>query len=1463
MTINYTEKKRPRASFTRRADTLDMPYLLQMQTELYRKFLQQHIPHDKRERIGLQKSFLDLFPVECSNGLVEMTFHGYSLEEPEFTVRECKERNLSYAAKIKVNLRLHIRDREDRARIKEVREEKNVYMGDLPLMTANGSFIINGTERVIVSQLHRAPSVYFTRDNSRQMHNNKINFNARMIPNAGSWLDFEFDSKELLYFRIDKRRKLHVSFLLRALGYTIDDLIKEFYDAEEFTIGPREDENKYQLRSEFLQGVSLPFDIKDTAGKPIIKASQRIKRGDLRRLEKENITEQIVPDEFIIDVRRAWEDVIDTEGGEVIIKTNETVTAEHLVRLRAAGITQLKTIYSNDNDCGMHIANTLQAQEKEYSINTGKKVDDIKRARDVIFRHLRPGDPITPEIVARTFNDTFFNPDRIDLSPIGRMKMNQRLGEHVEVRPTKLAEYTHTPRPAMEWCVLVGRNLKVSRGRLKAVQLRESVPEEQLSDEDVELIIAEIKDDSKRVVAWHLTEKEAKKIAKNLAEAGLVAEVREQFVLSRIDILNTVKMLIRLVNRKGNVDDIDSLGNRRIRMVGEFIQSEYESGLRRFHKAVTDRMALAESENMKPSDLVNAKTISQGVREFINTNQLSQFMDQNNPLAEITHKRRVSALGVGGLQRDRAGFEVRDVHPTHYGRLCPIETPEGPNIGLINSMALYSRINEYGFLTTPYRVVEDGKVTDKISWLSAVEEGDANIAQANSEIKPNGNFVQELVSCRRAGEFLFLRPDEIEYMDVAPAQIASVAAALIPFLEHDDSNRALMGSNMQRQAVPSLRPQKPLVGTGLEAKVAADSGHVVRAERGGTIEYVDAARIVVRATGTSTDEFGVDIYNLTKYMRSNQNTNINQRPLVRKGDKVAANDIIADAAATDTGELALGQNVQVAFLPWNGYNFEDSILVSERMVIENRFTTLHIEEHVCKARETRNGAEVITRDIPNQPDSALQHLDESGIVTIGTEVTPGDVLVGKVTPKAEHQPTPEERLLRAIFGSKGDDVKDTSLRMPSGARGTVVDVKVFTADAKSRDKRALAIIANELQAFKKDNEDRLAIYRRDADIEREKVCTNKAVAKAVVGLKAGQKVTKSWWQSASATERDKVALKDKEAQKKLEAITKRIREKKNELDRELKAQTRKLERNDELAHGVNKNIKVYVAIWRELKVGDKMAGRHGNKGVVSRIVPVEDMPYLQDGTPVDLVLNPLGVPSRMNIGQILETHLGLASKALGRQIEEMLTLQRKEAVAKLRAFLPKIYARKGMVRPLDLSKFSDTDLLEAARRLQDGIPFATPIFDGATEADIKEMLKLAKLPETAQVKLFDGRTGEPFSRAVTVGHKYMFKLHHLVDEKMHARSTGSYSLVTQQPLGGKAQGGGQRLGEMEVWALEAYGAAYTLWEMLTVKSDDRVGRNKVYDSICRGDVHLDPAVPESYKVLKSEIRALGINFEEE
>lgn len=1458
MELSFTEHKRPRASFARQADILKPPDLLDTQRKSYAKL----VGRSGGERSGLEKCFAKIFPIRSSNSLITLEYISHRLQLPEFTERECKQRSLSYAAKIMVKLRLNIRSREDRS-IKEGREEE-VFMGDLPLMTPNGSFVINGTERVVVSQLHRAPSVYFMRDNSRSASANKINFLSRIIPNQGCWLDFEFDSKNLLHFRIDKRQKQHVTLLLMSLGYSRDMILKEFYDPESINLGGKPGEARYTLREEQVVDVILPFDICAADGRVLAPREVRIKPAHWERIKAANVTEVGIDDEFIID-RRAWEDFVDEETGEVMLPANKIIDAEDLALLRSTGTAHnIRTIYVNASNCGDHIARTLDAQDAD----SHSKSDSLERAREQIYKKLRPGDPIVTEVVSRTYNDTFFNAARYNLSRVGRMKMNQRLARQVSVRPSERANARKGPkrktRPLMEWCVELSRrpDLRIfpkvdNLAALKGVS--------GLTEEDLVRLHREVRDNNARVVAWHMDEPAAKNLAAALYESSFGARVIEQTVLSREDILNTVKELVNLANGMGSEDDIDSLGNRRVRSVGEGVQGYYEAGLARFERAIVDRLSHAESENLRPADFVNAKTIGLPVRDFFSGNQLSQFMDQNNPLSEITHKRRVSALGIGGLQRDRAGFEVRDVHPTHYGRLCPIETPEGPNIGLINSLALYATTDEYGFIVTPYRKVKDGKVTAETVELSASEERGTVIAQANAALDEDGSFVDELVGCRRSGECVYCEPSQIRYIDVAPSQIASAAAALIPFLEHNDANRALMGSNMQRQALPGIRPEKPLVGTGQERIVAVDSGQVVCAARDGRINLVDASKIVVRASHPAENESGVDIYNMTKFMRSNQNTNINQRPIVKVGDEVRAGDIIADGSATDIGELALGQNLLVAFLPWNGYNFEDAILVSERVVVDDRFTSIHIEEHTLRARETRNGMEHLTRDIPNQSEVATAHLDESGIIQIGTEVAPGDILVGKVTPKQDQQPTPEDRLIRAIFGDKGEEVKDTSLRLPTGGSGTVIDVKVFTEDASARNPRALSIIAQELDAYRQDLNEKLRIYKQDVFDAAKKIAAGcHAVASGPNNLKKGAKVTRTWFNGLKdADDWQSLRLVEDEPQRKLEALKSRIRKLDKSHNEQFSRQRAKLERGDILQGMINEVVKVYVAIKRNLQVGDKMAGRHGNKGVISSIVPVEDMPFLKDGTPVDIVLNPLGVPSRMNIGQVLETHLGLAAKGLGRKIAGILDNERGKAVAELRRELPKIYARRGMAEKLDFSDYSDDEIVATARELTAGVPLATPIFDGAGEKDITDMLDLAGCPANGQMTLFDGLTSEPFASPVTVGQMYMLKLHHLVEEKMHARSTGPYSLVTQQPLGGKAQQGGQRLGEMEVWALEAYGAAHTLWEMLTVKSDDIAGRQKIYESIVAGEVNLDPGVPESFKVLKCEIRALGIEFEEE
>ena len=1474
MKFSYTEKKRPRLSFARRRDKVAAPSLLKTQLESYRRFLHgvQMVDEEGARRPaakapenpdsiavgGLLETFRRCFPITSNNSLVTLDFVECWLEDSEFTERECKERSMSYEAKIKVKLLLKIRSREDRS-LKSPKEEA-VYMGSLPLMTANGSFIINGTERVIVSQLHRAPSVYFMRDSSRTTGSAGLNFQSRVIPYYGCWLDFEFDSKNQLHFRIDKRQKMPVTLLLMAIGYNHERIISEFYDPEVFAFDPETGKASYQLQEVQLRDVSLPFDICNAKGEVIAERDKRIKRGTLKRIADAGIVSQQVEDEFLIG-RRTWETVIDEETGEVLLPVNKVLEENDLGLLRSSGIRKLRTIYINDSHCGDHIARTLTAQD----VDNQSKADGLDQARVQIYKKLRPGDPIAEDAVSRVFNDTFFSHQRYSLSRVGRMKMNQRLGYSRPVRPSERSGHVHRPRPAMEYCVVMSRRPDL-RTLPKLEKLTEALPE--YSPDDLQRMHRELKDGLELVVGWHYeTPAAAEQIIGRLDEAGFGARVIEQQVLSPTDILSTVKELVNLANGVGSEDDIDSLGNRRVRSVGEFVQSNYEAGLKRFERAIRDRLQHAEVDNLNPSDFVNAKTIGLAVRDFFMSNQLSQFMDQNNPLSEVTHKRRVSALGIGGLQRDRAGFEVRDVHPSHYGRLCPIETPEGPNIGLINSFAVYAQTDEYGFIVTPYRRVRAGKVTDEIVQLDVSKEYDAVIAQANAPLNAKGAFVDNLVSCRKGGEFISRRPEDIEYVDIAPAQIASIAAALIPFLEHDDANRALMGSNMQRQAVPCISPEKPLVGTGEETILAAESGQVVRASHAGKVDYVDAARIViVRSERDPAGSGGVDIYNLTKYMRSNQNTTINQRPLVAVGDAVAADDVIADAAATDLGELALGQNLLVAFMPWHGYNFEDSILISERVMVDDRFTSVHIVEHSSKARDTRNGPETISRDVPNQSERALAHLDASGIVQIGTEVAPGDILVGKVSPKAETQTSPEDRLLTAIFGEKGEDVKDTSLRLPDGGAGTVIDVKVFTETPAERDDRALSIIEDLKRKYRKDLDDKLRIYETDAIAEVASTAEGKTLAAAWGDLAKGDKLTRTALKKitgSGSTHWQKIKLNDDAAQQRIEAIKKRIGSLKRSHEKSMKRYAAKIERGDIMPSGVNKTVKIYVAIRRNLQVGDKMAGRHGNKGVVSRIVPVEDMPYMADGTSVDIVLNPLGVPSRMNIGQVLETHLGLAAKGLGDKIKALLAKERAAAAAKLRTELDKLYNRPAAVDRIDFSAYSDDEIIATARRLDTGVPMATPIFDGASEEDIVDMLKRAGMPESGQMTLYEGRTGEPFERPVTVGIMYMLKLHHLVEEKMHSRSTGPYSLVTQQPLGGKAQQGGQRLGEMEVWALEAYGAAHILWEMLTVKSDDVSGRTGMYDSIVSGEFSLDPSLPESFKVLKSEIRSLGIDFSEE
>ena len=1423
MTYSYTEKKRIRKSFAKRANVLDVPFLLATQLESFTDFLQAAVSPGLRRNQGLQAAFTSIFPIVSHSGNARLEFVSYALAEPAFDVKECQQRGLTFASALRAKVRLVILDREAPDTIKEVKEQE-VYMGEIPLMTTTGSFVINGTERVIVSQLHRSPGVFFEHDRGKTHSSGKLLFSARVIPYRGSWLDFEFDPKDILFFRVDRRRKMPVTTLLKAIGLTPEQILREFFDFDTFQLSKKGVE--FQLVPERLRGEVARFDFNDKSGKTIVAKDKRITAKHIRELDVAGIRQIAVPEDFIIG-RVVAQNVIDKETGEILASANDEISDTLLAKLIEAGVEELQTLYINDLDRGGFISQTLRTDE------TVSK----QAARVAIYRMMRPGEPPTEEAVEILFNGLFYSDDRYDLSGVGRMKFNRRVSRKDVTEYKVMVKSVPSKRDA-----IIETIISTAGGSPGAV----------------ELLLSELTY-GMRAVAENLTHEEALALQAQLKSLGVVGEVREQLTLSPRDIVEVIKILVELRNGRGDIDDIDHLGNRRVRSVGELAENQFRAGLVRVERAVKERLSQAESDNLMPHDLINAKPISAAVREFFGSSQLSQFMDQTNPLSEITHKRRVSALGPGGLTRERAGFEVRDVHPTHYGRVCPIETPEGPNIGLINSLALYARTNEYGFLETAYRKVVAGKVTDQIEYLSAIEEGAYIVAQANAALGDDGQLLDELVTCREKGETILAEPHRVHYMDVAPGQIVSVAASLIPFLEHDDANRALMGANMQRQAVPCLRPEKPVVGTGIERTVAVDSGTAVQALRGGKVDYVDASRVVVRVNDDETvpGEVGVDIYNLVKYTRSNQNTNINQRPLVRVGDVIAQGDVVADGASTDKGELALGQNMLIAFMPWNGYNFEDSILISERVVAEDRFTSVHIEELTVVARDTKLGPEEITRDIASLGEAQLSRLDESGIVYIGAEVEAGDVLVGKVTPKGETQLTPEEKLLRAIFGEKASDVKDTSLRVPSGISGTVIDVQVFTREGIERDKRAQSIIDDHLRGYKLDLADQLRIVERDAFARVERLIVGKLANGGPKRLTKGTVITQEYLDGIDPHHWFDIRMADDDVAQQLESLRDGLEQTRKDFDVAFEEKRKKLTQGDELPPGVQKMVKVYVAVKRRLQSGDKMAGRHGNKGVVSRIVPVEDMPYMADGRPVDIVLNPLGVPSRMNVGQVLEVHLGLAAKGLGFRIGEML---RRQANAKeVREFLEKVYNSNG--KPEDIDQLNDKEVMEMAANLEAGVPFATPVFDGAKEEEIKEMLRLAGMPESGQMTLFDGRTGDQFERQVTVGYMHVLKLHHLVDDKMHARSTGPYSLVTQQPLGGKAQFGGQRFGEMEVWALEAYGASYVLQEMLTVKSDDVNGRTKVYENIVKGDHKIDAGMPESFNVLVKEIRSLAIDID--
>ena len=1387
MALTFTEKKRIRKDFGKRPQVLDIPYLLAIQVESYRQYLQTNVPVEKRKDAGLHGAFNSVFPIVSYSGYVLLEYVDYKVDEPVFDVRECQQRGLTYAASLRATLRLVIYDKEAPKKTKVVKDikEQDVYLGEMPLMTEKGTFVINGTERVIVSQLHRSPGVFFDHDKGKTNTARKLLHNARVIPYRGSWLDFEFDPKDSVFVRIDRRRKLPATILLRALGMDTEEMLDCFFD--KMTVTLQKTKIHLAMDPSRLRGELASFDIV-VDGEKVVESGRRITAKHIRILDKAKVKKLEVPDEYMFEKKLAH-NIIDESTGEFIAEANSELTEELIEQLRENGIKKFDVIYTNELDRGPFISNTLKIDATTTPLE----------AMIEIYRMMRPGEPPTKEAAENLFHNLFFSTDRYDLSAVGRMKFNRRLEYDVEVGPSILFD------------------LKYLSGRKDAA--------------------------SKQLVE----------------EFGAQYEAVKASGKTDSDIVNVLRTLVDIRNGNGVIDDIDHLGNRRIRSVGEMAENAFRIGLVRVERAVKERLTVAESEGLMPQDMVNAKPVSAAVKEFFGSSQLSQFMDQNNPLSEITHKRRISALGPGGLTRERAGFEVRDVHPTHYGRVCPIETPEGPNIGLINSLAVFAKTNDYGFLETPYRKVENGKVLDEIDYLSAIEESRFVIAQANAVLDKKGKFTNDVISCRFQNEFTLSPPVDVQYMDVSPKQIVSVAASLIPFLEHDDANRALMGSNMQRQAVPCLRAQTPLSGTGMERVVAVDSGSAVVSDRGGVVTAVDAARIVVRVNDDEAQDGGIDIYNLIKYTRSNQNTCVNQKPIVKIGDVIARGDVLADGSSTDLGELALGQNIKIAFMPWNGYNFEDSILVSERVVEEDRFTSVHIEEISCLARDTKLGSEEITGDIPNVSEHLLSKLDESGIVHVGAEVKPGDILVGKVTPKGETQLTPEEKLLRAIFGEKASDVKDTSSRVKSSMFGTVIDVRVFTREGVDKDARAIALEEEALVKVRNDLRDELLVFEEDVFSRVEILVSNKVADGGPSGIKAGSKVTKAYLEDLDKNDWFELRLRNEEANKQLENLSQLLKDQKKRYEERLQKQKDKITAGDDLAPGVLKVVKVYVAVRRRMQPGDKMAGRHGNKGVVSRIVPVEDMPYDENGEPVDICLNPLGVPSRMNVGQVLEMHLGWAAKGLGEKIGKMVDAKAK--VDEVRKFLTEIYSTDGNPEQGDISEMTDEEVIDMASNLRKGVPMATQVFDGAAETEIKSMLRLAGLPESGQTTLYDGRTGVPFERKITVGYMHMLKLNHLVDDKMHARSTGPYSLVTQQPLGGKAMFGGQRFGEMEVWALEAYGAAYTLQEVLTVKSDDVQGRNRMYKNIVDGNLQMEAGMPESFNVLMKEIRSLGLHIE--
>ena len=1350
-TYSFAEKKRIRKSFEKISSAMSLPDILEIQTDSYDYFLQNIPDITKRKNQGLESVFQSIFPINSVSGNARIEYLGYHLKDPEFDVQECLPRGKSYEAALIITCRIIFIDKTTgEENLKSAREEK-VYMGTIPLMTDHGTFVINGTERVVVSQLHRSPGLIFDHDRGKTHSSGKLLYSSRVIPYRGSWLDFEFDHKDLVYIRIDRRRKLYATILLRAIGYSSQEILEKFYEKETYLIGT----NNYSLKviPRRMVGKIAPSDIKGNQG-VIIEAGKRITARHIRLIESSKIKTLEVPKESLFNQTIA-EDIIDPSTGEIAITCNTQIDEDVLTKLHELKLKEVDVLYINELESGPYISDTLRSDTTTNSLE----------ALAEIYRMMRPGEPPTKEAATLLFENLFFNSDKYDLSDVGRMKFNKRLG----------------------------REELIGKGTL---------------DND--------------------------------------------------DILEVIKTLVDIRNGKQNCDDIDHLGNRRIRSVGEMVANQVRVGLLRVERAVRERLNIAEAEELGPADLINAKPITAAINEFFGSSQLSQFMDQVNPLAEVTHKRRVSALGPGGLTRERAGFEVRDVHPSHYGRVCPIETPEGPNIGLINSLSVYAKVNDFGFIETPYRKVENGKVTDEIQYVSAIEEGEFVIAQASVKLDKNNKFVEELVPVRYRNEFELMTVDRVDLMDVSPQQVVSIAAALIPFLEHDDANRALMGSNMQRQAVPTLSTEAPLVGTGMERLVAQYSGDCIIAKNAGTVEKVDSGKIVIRKNlkEINATDSAVDIYNLIKYTRSNQNSCINQRPIVSEGDRISAGDILADGSSIDLGELALGQNIKVAFMAWHGYNFEDSILISDKLVKEDKLTSVHIIEETCTARDTKLGPDEITADIPNVGESALSKLDECGIVHIGAEVNAGDILVGKVTPKGETQLSPEEKLLRAIFGEKASDVKDTSLRVKAGQDGTVIDVQVFTREGLEKNSRAEVIESVSLAEIQKDIDQELSIVSEATinslmpSLEGKKVISGRGISK-------GEALTKEFLKNLPSSEWFKLRMQDEKINDLIKESKDNLKKYEDMLKERFEVKKRKIVSGDDLPPGVQQVIKVYLAVKRKIQPGDKLAGRHGNKGVISVIMPVEDMPYDENGEPIDVVLNPLGVPSRMNVGQLLEVHLGWASKELGKKIGEL--VDKSKNLSEVKTFVEKIYSSTGKKEEID--KLSDKEFKELCENLKLGVPMATPVFDGASEEEIKKMLELADLPSSGQTQLYDGRTGEAFDRLVTIGYMYILKLNHLIEDKMHARSTGSYSLVTQQPLGGKAQFGGQRLGEMEVWALEAYGAANTLQEMLTVKSDDVPGRTKVYKNIVDGNYEMEAGIPESYNVLTKEVRSLGIDID--